>query len=171
MSCPRPPLRSPRVQTISPSSTTLWRRTRRRQRKTSVPTHYFQNSKPAILPMPSLRSYESRSTSLIVLVVLIAGSLTGSIRQSTCYTRSPKLLVPVLVWSESEGSRFTHSNSDIYLCTGIPSRGSDLHWDRRSPLSEYLLDSVSSNTLTIHSLRPSRRFQTARTYSLTSLSG
>jgi len=57
----------------------------------------------------------------------------------------------VLVWSAKERSRFAGSRSDICCYTGIFTRGSDLHWDRRSSLSEYLLDSASSTTLTTRS--------------------
>ena len=63
-------------------------------------------------------------------------------------TRSPKLSVRVLVWSVYECLGFTSSRSDLRSCTGIPTRWSDLHWDRCSPLSEYLLDSIASTTQT-----------------------
>ena len=44
--------------------------------------------------------------------------------------------------------RFTNSSFDIHPCAGIPTRWSDLHWDRRSPLGEYLLDSIASTIRT-----------------------
>ena len=47
---------------------------------------------------------------------------------------------------------FTSSRSDLRSRTGIPTRGSDLHRDRCSALSEYLLDSIASTTRLEHSL-------------------
>jgi len=62
-------------------------------------------------------------------------------------TRSPKLSVRVLVWSViRERSGWHSSRSDIRRCTGVSTRWTDLHWDWRSSLSEYLLDSISSTT-------------------------
>ena len=44
--------------------------------------------------------------------------------------------------------QFNCSSSDLRPCTGIPTRGSDLHRDRCSAVSEYLLDPIASTTRT-----------------------
>ena len=47
-----------------------------------------------------------------------------------------------------ERLKSTSSTSDLRSCTGIPTLWSDLHRDRCSPLSEYLLNHIASTTRT-----------------------
>ena len=69
-----------------------------------------------------------------------------------------------------ERSGWHSSSSEIRSCTGIPTRRSDLHRDKRSSFGEYLLNSIASTSLTPYSQRQPKAFLPAKMHSPTYLS-